>query len=239
MSVYTGQSVTTEFTTRAFATGAATNADSLPTGTLYLNGTANGAAVTVTNITTGIYKARVTMPTLANGDLVALVISATVSAISDNAKVWEDSADLVTLTTNVNSILVAVNLLSPDLIAAAVVSAIGGLVTVSGTSGSSGTAQPIELAPYAKKIISLTMAPTTDISGWTFTMTIRQNGVVKLTKAGVIVSASGGVASFSYTGTETGTLAEGNYDYDVWRTNSGAETQLAIGPLIVTPQYRT
>ncbi len=94
MSVRTGQSITTEFTTRAFATGAATNADSTPTGTLYLNGTANGATVTVTNVATGLYKAAVTMPTLAVGDVVAILIAATVSSISDNAKIWEDSADV-------------------------------------------------------------------------------------------------------------------------------------------------
>lgn len=107
MSIRTGQSITTEFTTRRFDTGAAANADSLPTGTLYVNGTANAAVVTVTNISTGLYKAQVTLPTLAVSDVVALIIAATVNSISDSAKVWEDTKDvaldssgLVTVGTN-------------------------------------------------------------------------------------------------------------------------------------------
>lgn len=94
MSVRSAQSITTEFTTRVFATGVATNADSTPTGTLYVNGTADAASVTVTNQAAGKYKAAVTLPTLAIGDVVSLVIAATVSTISDNAKVWEDTCDL-------------------------------------------------------------------------------------------------------------------------------------------------
>jgi ABC-type uncharacterized transport system YnjBCD ATPase subunit len=94
VSVRSGQSVTTEFTTRAFATGAATNATGTPTGTLYVNGTADAASVTVTNQTTGVYKAAVTLPTLAVGDVVSLVINATVSGVTDNAKIWEDSKDV-------------------------------------------------------------------------------------------------------------------------------------------------
>ncbi|MCG5559902.1 hypothetical protein, partial [Klebsiella pneumoniae] len=67
MSVRSAQSITVLFTTRVFATGVGTNADSLPTGTLYVNGTADAVTVTVTNIDTGRYKAQVTLPTLAVG----------------------------------------------------------------------------------------------------------------------------------------------------------------------------
>jgi hypothetical protein len=94
MSVRSGQSVTKVFTTRRFDTGAATNGDSTPAGTLYVNGTADAAAVTVANITTGVYKAAVTLPTLAAGDVVDLRISATVNGVSDNATVWTDTKDL-------------------------------------------------------------------------------------------------------------------------------------------------
>ncbi len=94
MSVRSAESVTTVFTTASFSTGALVNADSLPTGVLYLNGTANGATVTVTNITTGIYKAAVTLPTLAVNDLVSIVISATVGGIAGGGKVWEDTKDV-------------------------------------------------------------------------------------------------------------------------------------------------
>jgi hypothetical protein len=95
MSVRSGQTITTEFTTRTFSTGAATNASSTPTGTLYVNGTSNAASVTVTNQATGQYKAAVTLPTLAVGDVVSLLITATVSGVTDTAKVWEDSKDIV------------------------------------------------------------------------------------------------------------------------------------------------
>lgn len=95
MSVRSAQSITKLFTTRVFATGVATNADSLPTGTLYVNGTSDAAVVTVTNVTTGVYKAQVTLPTLAVGDVVDLRINATVSAVTDNAVIWCDTKDVV------------------------------------------------------------------------------------------------------------------------------------------------
>jgi hypothetical protein len=53
MTVKSAQSVTWPFDVANPTTGAAANADSLPTGTLYVNGTANAATVTVTNVTTG------------------------------------------------------------------------------------------------------------------------------------------------------------------------------------------
>lgn len=94
MSVRSGQTITVLFTTRRFDTGAATDADSTPSGVLYVNGTANGASVTVTNLGTGLYKAAVTLPTLSLFDLVALVISATVNSVSDNAVVWSEMKDI-------------------------------------------------------------------------------------------------------------------------------------------------
>lgn len=83
------------FATSSFTTGALTNASSLPTGVLYVNGTANAATVTVTNVTTGIYNAQVTLPTLSIGDLVSIVISATVGGVAGGGKVWEDSKDVL------------------------------------------------------------------------------------------------------------------------------------------------
>lgn len=91
--VKSGQSVTAMFTTSLASTGAASNADSLPTGTLYVNGTANGASVTVTNVTTGRYKAAVTLPSLSAGDVVDLHIAATVSTVAGGAVVWSAIGD--------------------------------------------------------------------------------------------------------------------------------------------------
>lgn len=93
MSVRSAQSVTAMFTTRNLS-GSGVNADSLPTGTLYQNGTANGATVTVTNVSTGLYKVAVTLPTLAIGDELYIVIAATVNSISDSGVAWNDTCDL-------------------------------------------------------------------------------------------------------------------------------------------------
>ena len=95
MPVKAGQSVTVEFTTANPTTKAAANADATPTGVLFVNGTANAATVTVTNILTGVYKAAVTLPTLAAGDIVGIRINATCSSVAGAAIVWEDTADTV------------------------------------------------------------------------------------------------------------------------------------------------
>jgi hypothetical protein len=92
MSVYTGQTVVVDFSTHDPATGALADASSTPVGTLVLNGVDNGAAVTVTNKATGIYKASVVMPTLALSDTVCLRMAATVGAVSDAAVIWHDDA---------------------------------------------------------------------------------------------------------------------------------------------------
>lgn len=95
MSVRSSQSITVEFTTSRFDTGAATNADSLPTGTLIVNGADNGATVTVNNIDAGRYKAAVTLPTLSVGDIVELSIAATVNSVAGKGIVWRDTKDVV------------------------------------------------------------------------------------------------------------------------------------------------
>ncbi len=94
MSVRSAQAITVEFITSNPTTQAAVNADSLPAGTLVVNGVDNAAVVTVTNITTGRYKAAVTLPTLAIGDIVELAISATVSAVAGKAIVYRDTKDV-------------------------------------------------------------------------------------------------------------------------------------------------
>lgn len=110
MTVQSAQSVTVLFTTRVFATGVGTIADSLPTGALYQNGTVNAATVTVTNISGGLYKAQVTMPTLAAGDEVELAITATVSSITDTAVIWGDTNDFIGSSGALTTVTTATNL---------------------------------------------------------------------------------------------------------------------------------
>lgn len=90
--VKSGQSIVVMFTTANPSSGAAENASVGPTGTLYVNGVANAAAVTVTNVATGVYKASVTLPTLAAGDVVSLRIAATVDEAGEGV-VFQDIAD--------------------------------------------------------------------------------------------------------------------------------------------------
>ncbi len=72
------------FTTVSPYTGAATDADSTPTATANKNGTTDaGFTLTVTNITTGVYKITGTVPsTYAAGDIVNVHVSATVAGVS-------------------------------------------------------------------------------------------------------------------------------------------------------------
>jgi hypothetical protein len=76
------------------ATGAAVNADSTPTGTLYVNGTADAAIVTVSNNATGAYTASVMIPAGASvGDDVAMLIAATVGGITSRAWIGRGYVD--------------------------------------------------------------------------------------------------------------------------------------------------
>ncbi len=93
MSLKSGQAISVLFSTANATTGAATDATGTPAGTLYVNGTANGATVTVTNLTTGLYKAAVTLPALAAGDVVSLRVAATVGTVAGEGVVWQEVAD--------------------------------------------------------------------------------------------------------------------------------------------------
>lgn len=92
--IYSGQVLTKIFFTyNGF--GMSTDADSLPTGTLVVNGADNGATVTVTKLSTGRYKATVTLPELAVGDVVDLSITATVGGVARSAVVYTDVTGVV------------------------------------------------------------------------------------------------------------------------------------------------
>lgn len=91
--VKSGQAVTVLFSTSNATTGALADADATPVGTLYVDGTANAATVTETNVSTGIYKAAVTLPALTAGQIVSLGIAATVAGVAGGGIVWQDVAD--------------------------------------------------------------------------------------------------------------------------------------------------
>ncbi len=86
-----GDTVYAEFVTAVYATGAVTDADSLPAGTVNRNGTDDGAVtVTVTKIDTGRYKAVFVIPvTYVPGDVLNLTVAATISAIATKQAPWQ------------------------------------------------------------------------------------------------------------------------------------------------------
>lgn len=85
----TGETVTVQFFVSDPATSGLVDADALPTGVLVLNGVDNAAAVTVTNLATGIYRAAVTLPAITDGDELQLRIAATVGGVDGGGIVWQ------------------------------------------------------------------------------------------------------------------------------------------------------
>lgn len=85
----TGEVVTVQFCVSDPATSGLVNADALPTGKLVLNGVDDAATVTVTNISTGLYRAAVTLPTVTDGDELQIRINATVATVAGAGIVWQ------------------------------------------------------------------------------------------------------------------------------------------------------
>lgn len=84
-----GDTVYAEFTTQV-AGGTATNADSVPLGTVNHNGSDDTVAVTVTNLDAGRYKAVFVLPaTYIPGDVVNLTVSATISGTASKGVVLQ------------------------------------------------------------------------------------------------------------------------------------------------------
>lgn len=73
------------------STGALATPSVGPVGTLYVDGVANGASVTVTG--SNPYKWTVTLPTLTAGQVVSMYITATIATIATAAVVAEEVAD--------------------------------------------------------------------------------------------------------------------------------------------------
>lgn len=90
MTVKTGSAWAGLFVTLD-ATGAASAADSAPTGALYVDGTADAAIVTITG--SNPYKFAVTLPTLTAGQRVDMYITATISTIATAGIVASEQAD--------------------------------------------------------------------------------------------------------------------------------------------------
>lgn len=84
--------------------------------------------------------------------------------------------------------------------------------------------------------LKVNMTPAEDITGQTFTLTVRNpaNEVLLTVTSFTAVTLSTGVFYFTLTAAQTGTtLGPGDYLYDVWRTNPGSEKRLVYGVLSV------
>jgi len=85
---------------------------------------------------------------------------------------------------------------------------------------------------------SATNTTPINITGWTIVFTARlANGAVLFSKACSIVVAGSGTYSFSVTAADT-TVTPGNYNGDIWRTDSGSETIMAQGILTINSDVR-
>ena len=98
MTIKTGQAWAGLFVTLD-ATGAASAADSTPTGTLYVDGVSDAATVTITG--SNPYKFAVTLPTLTAGQRVDMYIAATIDTIATAGIVASAQADTVLLSDGV------------------------------------------------------------------------------------------------------------------------------------------
>ena len=90
MTVKTGQSWAGTFVTLD-STGALSAATTGPAGTLYVDGTANGATVTITG--SNPYKWAVTLPSLTAGQRVDMYITATIATVATAGFVASEQAD--------------------------------------------------------------------------------------------------------------------------------------------------
>ena len=85
MSLKSGQAIVRKFAVKD-SSGEVVDADSLPTGTLTIDGVDDGATVTITNTGTGRYKAAVTLPAVTPGqsaeiDILAIIATINVPAV--------------------------------------------------------------------------------------------------------------------------------------------------------------
>lgn len=89
---------------------------------------------------------------------------------------------------------------------------------------------------------SSALAAAQDITGWTLEVIIKRkasdSGATQVTSTTSLVTAASGLAKTVLASADTASL-DGDYDYDLWRTDSGSKTCLSSGTIsfIDTPRY--
>lgn len=258
MTVKTGQAWAGLFVTLD-ATGAASAADSAPTGALYVDGTADAATVTITG--SNPYKFAVTLPTLTAGQRVDMYITATIDTIATAGIVASAQADtllvsdivgadsdtLETLSDQMDAIKLKTDTI--DASAITVVAAVSGTTitllrgdTFSGTLTDAGA-----MTDYVS--IDFTVKERYSDTDDNAIIRIRKNatgtsdGLLRLNGAAASSSALGtitiddlatGDITIALDETATDDLSTGNYVYDIQLITATAVDTLTYGKLTVT-----
>jgi hypothetical protein len=96
MIIKASQNIIVFFSTINATTGAAEDADSLPTGVLYENGSDSGEVITISNVDTGLYSASFSIPSdAAEEDVYDLVVEGTVNGVAGIGSIWRGSISAV------------------------------------------------------------------------------------------------------------------------------------------------
>src|SRR4051812_27507279 len=112
-------------------------------------------------------------------------------------------------------------------------------------------AAPLALDAYkgedyeARGVHKLSRAPgaqVVDISGWAITFTVRVLPTTAnpplLSIDAAVLSGTAGTYLISLTSAQTLALGVGVFHADVWRTDSGAQTEMAVGTLTILQPVR-
>jgi hypothetical protein len=245
--VKSGQAVSGRFATSDPGDGAARDADSLPTATLYVDGADTATVVTVTNVTgTGAYSWSATLPALTAGQMVGVNVVATVDAVtSPPVSVWQDVADtaalsdlataanLATVDGIVDDILLDTGTTLDDKLDAVKLKTdtIGALaVTIQSPVATDGTVTLFQSADYdsddARSVdFTIPVAGCPDLTGATVKLHVDE---ATFTAASVATVGTDYVVSFEYTDTETEALTAGVQDYQVWATLTGSARRIPL-----------
>lgn len=76
-----------------------------------------------------------------------------------------------------------------------------------------------------------------NITGWTLVITIKK-GATTLTISGSVTLGTAGTYAWTLTAANSVALAVGDGAIDVWRTDAGAATLMAVGTISILPEVR-
>lgn len=77
-----------------------------------------------------------------------------------------------------------------------------------------------------------------NITGWTIIVTLKNVSLTTVTISGTVTLGTAGTYTWIITAANTVTLGVGDCKVDVWRTNSGSETLMAIGTFAIVQEVR-